>query len=648
MKRFFKNLLKFFIVLIGLLIIVVVVSYLWFAIKDYTIRRRLGPEVKELTVEGNKFRDLNKNGKLDPYEDWRLPIDERVQDLIPRLTLQEKAGLMFHPPIAMGKNGELTKSLSSFSNMSTLEVIVKKKIKTFNTYSSGKPEIMAEWHNKLQKLAEKTRLGIPISISSDPIHGYQTTSSTHSSFSSWPEPIGLAAMRDTSFVYTFGRIASEEYRAVGFVIALHPMADLATEPRWARINGTFGEDAELSSIMTRAYIKGFQGDSIGPYSVICMTKHFSGGGPQKDGWDAHFDYGQDQIYPGDNFDYHLIPFEAAIRAGTGQIMPYYGVPVGQTSEDVGMSFNKEIITDLLRGKYGFDGVVCTDWGIITPYKFLFFTILKARAWGVEDLTPKERIKKAINAGVDQFGGEAVPELIVELVEEGAIDESRIDQSVIRILRDKFRLGLFDNPYVDPQKAKEIVGCEEFREWGKRAQLKSLVLLTNKDKGEGKILPLKKDIKIYLKGIDEELASRYAQVVNELEDADVAIIRLNAPYEPREGNFLERYFHQGALTYETEKLDSILSILERKPTIVNIYLDRPAVIPEIKEKAAAILGNFGASDEAILDVIFGNFNPQGQLPFEMPSSMDAVREQKEDLPYDSYDPLFKFGYGLSYK
>ncbi|MCP4251647.1 MAG: glycoside hydrolase family 3 protein, partial [bacterium] len=197
----------------------------------------------------------------------------------------------------------------------------------------------------------RTRLGIPVMMISDPRHGTGESSGVAvaaTGFSAWPDPVGLAATRDTALVEAFGRIANQEYRAVGIRTALHPMADLATEPRWARISGTFGEDAELAAEMTAAYIRGFQGGELGPASVACMTKHFPGGGPQKGGEDAHFGYGKDQVYPGDQFEYHVRPFLAAIESGTAQIMPYYGVPVDQTSENVGMSFNKEIVTGHLR------------------------------------------------------------------------------------------------------------------------------------------------------------------------------------------------------------------------------------------------------------------------------------------------------------
>jgi beta-glucosidase len=423
------------------------------------------------------------------------------------------------------------------------------------------------------------------------------------------------------------------------------MADLATEPRWPRINGTFGEDARLTSKLVYAYVKGFQGDSLSSTSVACMTKHFSGGGPQKEGLDPHFAFQKGQVYPGNNFNYHLIPFEAAFAAGTAQIMPYYGVPMGQTSEDVGFGFNRDIITGLLREKYHFDGVVCSDWGLVTDVKSFGFEF-KAKAHGVEKLTTEERMIKIIDAGVDQFGGESLPVELADIVRKGNISMERIDQSVRRILRDKFKLGLFDNPYVDVEAAVKIVGCDDFREAGEEAQRRSLVLLKNGlFKGE-RALPLKSGLKIFLKGIDPNVASTFGTIVESPEAADVAIIRVNTPFEPREG-FVESLFHHGDLDFKGKERDDLIKLMERVPTIVNIYIDRPAVIPEINEKAAGLIANFGATDAVLLDVIFGNHSPEGKLPVELPSSMDAVRSQKEDVPYDSQNPLFKFGFGLTY-
>jgi beta-glucosidase len=595
------------------------------------------------------IRDLNKNGKVDPYEDPHRPIEERVEDLLSQMRLEEKAGLMFHTILASNPDGSLVEGQTLFGPTSTSDLVINKLMNHFNVHSLPEPRLAAQWHNRLQELAATTRLGIPVTISSDPRHAFSNNPATGlfaNKFSMWPEPIGLAATGDSELVQEFGDIARQEYLAVGIRVALHPMADLATEPRWARINGTFGEDAALSARLTAAYIRGFQGEALGAQSVACMTKHFPGGGPQKDGEDPHFPYGREQVYPGNNIDYHLIPFEAAFEAGTAQIMPYYGMPVGTPWEDVGFGFNKDVIQGLLREKFGFDGLVCTDWGLLKdsgrPGQ-----PMAARAWGVEHLSVAERAKKALEAGVDQFGGEACPEVIIELVRSSQVTESRIDESVRRILREKFRLGLFDHPFVDPDAAEQIAGNAAFRAAGERAQRKAIVLLKNGETPTGRILPLQGKPRLYVENVSLEVASAYGQVVSNMEDADVAVLRLQAPYEPRDKLFLESFFHAGDLDFKEPEKSRILSILSKVPTVVDIYLDRPAVISEIASGSAALLADFGASDAAVLDVIFGRFSPIGHLPFELPSSIEAVRRQKEDLPHDSENPLFPFGHGLTY-
>ncbi len=609
----------------------------------------LGPEAPRLTENGYTFRDLNKNGKLDPYEDRRLPIEERVEDLLTQMTLEEKAGLMFHTMLGMGKDGSLTEKISPFNPIQTSELISRRLLNHFNVYEIAPPRQTARWHNRLQNLAERTRLGIPVTISSDPRHAFDKNPAAGQAtnhLSQWPEPIGLAATGDPELVKQFGDIARQEYLALGIRVALHPMADLATEPRWARINGTFGEDAELSAQMIAAYIRGFQGENLGRESVACMTKHFPGGGPQKDGEDAHFAYGKDQVYPGDHFDYHLKPFEAAFETGTSQIMPYYGRPLGTDLEEVGFGFNQQAITGLLREKYGFDGIVCTDWSLLTGVRAFGREIIEAKCWGVEDLSVPERMQKVIEAGCDQFGGEAIPHVLVDLVIKGELRMQRIDESVRRILREKFRLGLFDNPYIDEDQAAEICGKDQFRQAGELAQRKSIVLLKNGIPRNPTVLPLQAKPKLYIENLAPQEAARYGEVVSTPEEAEIAILRLSTPYERRKG-FLERYFHAGKLDFNAEERDRIVAICARVPTIIDIFLDRPAVIPEIAEKCTALLADFGANDAAVLDVIFGKFAPAGKLPFELPSSMQAVQGQKEDLPSDSENPLFPFGFGLTY-
>lgn len=325
------------------------------------------------------------------------------------------------------------------------------------------------------------------------------------------------------------------------------------------------------------------------------------------------------------------------------MMPYYGVPTDQTDENVAMSFNKTIITGLLREKYQYEGIICTDWGLITDVPMGPGVVWSARAWGVEHLSRLDRVEKALEAGVDQFGGESCPGLVVELVRNGRVSEGRIDDSVRRLLRQKFQLGLFDNPFVDTDKVTEIVGQSTFKEAALSSQSRSMTLLKN-EAG----LPLKGQPKIFVQNIDKGTAELYGTVVDEPETADFAILRIKTPwYAVDTLNPLALSFHHGDLDFKGEAKAEILTLLGTVPTIVVIYLDRAAVIPEISEGAAALLADFGACDGAVLDVIFGRVAPKGKLPFELPSSMTAVREQKEDLPYDSENPLYSFGFGLSY-
>lgn len=581
-----------------------------------------------------------------PYQDAARPIDDRVEDLLARMTLAEKAGLMFQTMMMITPDGSFDpESPHPFFGVSIRDLLDKELVH-FNLVGSASPAETAEWLNQLQGLAAQSRLGIPLTMSSDPRHSFPANENIGAmmstpGFSQWPETTGLAAIGDPELVQEFADIARQEYLAVGLRAALHPMVDLATEPRWGRINGTFGEDSALTARLTAAYIRGFQGDEIGPQSVACTTKHFPGGGAQKDGSDPHFAYGAEQTYPGGNFDYHLPPFAAAIEAGTAMMMPYYAKPMGTEYEEVGFAFNKGIISGLLREEMGFAGVVCTDWGVLTDDNIMGMPF-PARAWGVEHLTVPERIVKALAAGVDQFGGEACPELIVELVREGKVSEARIDESARRLLRDKFRLGLFENCTVDAAAAAHVAGSPAFRAAGDLAQRKSMVLLKN----DG-LLPLSGRPKLYIENVDAAVAAEYGEVVDSPEAADFAILRLATPFQPRGDFFLEQMFHQGDLDFKEPELSRLLGIMARLPTIVDIYLERAAVIPEIAEAAAGLVANFSVSDAAALDVIFGRARPEGRLPFELPRSMDAVRAQRSDMPRDSQDPLFAYGYGLHY-
>jgi beta-glucosidase len=603
--------------------------------------------IRLTTDDGVEYRDLNGNGRMDPFEDPRLPVEKRVEDLLGRMSLPEKAGLMFHTVIEAGADGTVKEAPGEISKSATSEVVLGKHLTHFNVHVLGDARMAARWHNNLQAIAEQAPHGIPVTISSDPRHGFienAGASFAAKAFSQWPEPLGLAALRDADLVRRFGDIARQEYVAVGIRAALHPTLDLATEPRWARQSGTFGQDPDLVAELGVAYLQGFQGGLLGPGSVACTSKHFPGGGPQKDGEDAHFPYGREQVYPGGRFADHLKPFLPAIAAGTAAVMPYYGMPValqldGEPVEQVGFGYNAQVVTGLLRGKLGYDRVVLTDWELVND-NHVGDQVLPARAWGVEHLDPHARMEKILHAGADQFGGEECVEILLDLVAQGRVTESRVDESARRLLEVKFRLGLFDNPYVDEEHAAATVGRDDFRRQGYAAQARSVTVLHH----AGDRLPLGQGLGIYAENISAEAVARYGKPVDRPQDADVALVRLRAPFEPRSDLFLESWFHQGSLDFPPGLVARLERIAASCPLVIDVLLDRPAVLTPLLRFASTVVGSYGSSDDALLDALTGTIPPQGRLPFDLPRSMDQVRAHSEDVAgYD--DPLFAFGHGL---
>ena len=594
------------------------------------------------------WRDLNGNGRLDPYEDPRRGPEERTADLLARLSLEEKVGLMFHTVIEAGDGGTLRESPGALSKSPTSTVVLDKKMNHFNVHALGTARDAARWANALQNLAAQTPHGIPVTISTDPRHAFTENAGASfaaGSFSQWPEPLGLAALGEQT-IAEFAEIARQEYLAVGIRLALHPQVDLASEPRWGRQFQTFGADVDRTSRALAAYLRGFQGPVIGPDSVACITKHFPGAGPQKDGEDAHFPYGREQVYPGGLFEHHLAPFRTAIAHGTAGMMPYYGMPVGlelddAPVDDVGFAFNRAIITGLLRDRLGFDGVVVTDWELIND-NVAQGKVLPAKAWGVEHLSPAERILRVLDAGCDQFGGEECVDLLIDLVRTGHVPEGRIDESARRLLALKFRLGLFDQPFVDEETAARVVGQEAFRAAGLRAQSESVVVLQD----HPRLLPLhpSPSLRLYVEGIDRDVAGTLGTVVETPDEADLALVRLAAPYEPRDDLLFESLFHQGSLEFPSEVSTRLAEIAARVPLVIDVFLERPAILTTLCSFASVVTGSFGTSDAAYLDAVTGRVPPRGRLPFELPRSMEAVRASREDVPNDTADPLFPHGHG----
>ncbi|WP_181305476.1 glycoside hydrolase family 3 N-terminal domain-containing protein [Rufibacter sp. XAAS-G3-1] len=642
---------------------------------------------KLVEADGLQFKDLNRNGRLDQYEDWRLTPAERSQDLLNRMTLEEKAGLLLIADMRMNNeafmleaSGETNPVTSAFNEqdvvldknqftgeplpfpvmntVGTTKGILQHKMRRFIWRTTTAPaDTMARWANKVQALAESDSLGIPVLFASNPRNhitagSLGATGSTSIGFSKWPSEIGLAAMADSAMIHRFGDMARQEWLAVGIRKGYMYMADLATEPRWQRIEGTFGEDPQLAAQSIAAITLGFQGPTLNHGSVAMTTKHFPGGGSANKGFDPHYAYGRFAVFPGGQFEENLLPFKAAIKAGTSSIMPYYSLPKDTKYEEVAYAYNKGILRDLLRGELGFKGIINSDTGPI-----------ESMPWGVEKLDIEQRYVKALEAGSNLFAGNADPAQLLKTLKAHPEVMKYVDESVTLLLVELFQLGLFENPYVDEQKAAEVVGRQEFVAAGKEAQRKSVVLLRNNKN----TLPLAKGTRVYF----EEYAKTYNKMapgpgkvypqnyegltfVTTPEEAEVILLWLKPairPLFPADDSPLRVNLSSCAVdvTY-------VNALTSRKPTIMVINYANPFVIDEVynqktNNRFLGVLATFGVEPEALLDIVTGKSNPTGKMPFTTPVSQQAVENNKEDLPgYKEGEAyaLFKFGEGLSYK
>ena len=557
----------------------------------------------------------------------------RAAALLAEATLEEKAGLLFHPATYIGRKRDL-------------ELVRKRGISHLNIVDGSDPAEIARWHNALQEAAEGTRLKIPVTLSSDPRHHVRSSpvaGESIAALSRWPETTGIAASGDEEVARLCGDTVRQELTALGIRVLLGPMADIFSDPRWSRGYGTFGEDPDVVRRFTVAFIEGLRGGTqLGPESVAAMVKHFPGAGPQKDGRDAHDSRFREQVYPSGAQALHLAPFEAAIAAGVTQMMTYYGMPIGTEWEEVGFAFNRPVVHDLLRTKLGFTGIICTDWNVIDGAPREGFTF-GPNAWGLEHLTPGQRMARALSVGVDQFGGDDCVDVAINLVRTGEISEARIDESALRLLTEKFQLGLFEQRRVDPTAAAARVGTPALRARGEAAQRNSLVLLQHNETQLS--LPLKNGARIYCEGFSAAILDGFAVAANEPESADLIVVRLNAPYEVGDGRF-DEWFHGGSLDFPEAVVDHMRDLSRIAPTIVSVFLERPAILTPLLSHASVLIGDFGASDENLLKLLFGEAPFIGRLPFDLPRSMAAVERSKEDLPFDTEDPLFRHGFGLA--
>ncbi|KQR52830.1 hypothetical protein ASF88_08980 [Leifsonia sp. Leaf336] len=578
---------------------------------------------------------------MPDYLDPSLTPAQRAADLIPRMTLAEKAGLLFHPqtelPSSVGLSEERAAEIAR-------QDVTDKLISHFNVLNGTSAVEVAAWTNRLQEQAAETRLGIPITFSSDPRNGYRSTPFTGQSIdelSKWPEPIGLGAIGDPERAREFGDTVRREFLSMGMRVYLGPMADLYTEPRWSRGFGTFGEDVRIVSELTRAFIAGLRGGPrLGSSSVAAVLKHFPGGGPQKDGNDAVDSRFPDQVYPGGMQDLHLRPFRDAIADGVTQVMTYYGRPLGTDWEEVGFAFNAPVVRELLRGRLGYQGIVMSDWNVVGT-AVIEGKVFGPNAYGVEDATIEERLGIALANGVDQFGGDTLTDELARVVRDGLISEARLDESVQRLLLEKFRLGIFEQRYVDLDTARAVGSDPGLAQKGRRAQADAMVLLSG---AEGGILPLRPLTRIYAEGVDLAGVEHEFVAVDSPADADIALVQLDSPWEPDPASPLGDYFRTGTLEFPDATVAHVRELAARAPVVLFVYLERPAVLTSLLPHVGAVIGHFGASERVILDALAGGTQFGSRLPFDLPRSMAAVEAAREDVPFDTEDPLFRTGDG----
>ena len=673
--------------------------------------------VEILRIDGYAFKDLNKNGRLDVYEDWRQKVESRVADLASQMTVEQICGLMLYSRAVTIDSAALNSDVLSYMKDDFIRHMLVSAVKDART--------AAMWANNVQSYCESAELGIPANNSSDPrnyTNGKANTSAYNpepdgefdpdgtSDISKWPREIGLGATFDPDVVGLYAKIAAAEYRAMGLTTALSPQIDLTTEPRWRRFYGSFSESPQLSRDMARTYCDAFQTtegskNGWGHESVNCMVKHWPGGGTGEAGRDAHFGIGKYAVYPGNGFDISLIPFVQGAFNLKGKtksasaVMPYYTISYNQdpSGENVANGFSGYIIRDLLRSEYGFDGVVCTDWGIVSDYEKTF--IHAGKPWGLENATLAERRLRCFEVGVDQLGGvydveptlEAYKLWIEKYGEESA--RERFEQSARRLLTNIFNVGLFENPYVSPDNAEKIVGNADFVTAGYEAQVKSIVMLKNHDN----VLPATGKVKVYqplrkmgpaithwqypVPAYEEypfsrELLEKYFEVTDDPQEADIALVSIKSPFghwgyikpeddeeegkywpislqyspytashareksiaggDPSEASDNRSYRGRTEISFNESDMHLVRQtkvLMGEKPVVLVVAMDRPFVPAEIEPYADAILLSFGVTNNALLDIISGHKEPSALLPCQLPADMKTVEEQYEDLPFD---------------
>lgn len=689
------------------------------------------------------FKDLNGNGILDTYEDYRKSVNERAEDLLSRMTIEEKVGLMtvnngFMRTSAlcpsstpMLKNRDLVceQTIIAYGGMIAInamsEIINDHNSRYIVTRdASPAPSTLARWTNQVQEVAEESRLGIPAVIVANPRDHNATGVGFAESSGNWPGTLGMAAAAlgdktkngSQTLIRDFANLSVKEWVAAGVRKGYMYQADLATEPRWSRVNGTFGDDPDLISEIQTQLIEGFQSQQLVSNSnvtarmgVAMTTKHFPGNGIAPNGIDSHGHEGMAAVYSSPNsLSYHLKPFQAAVNAGTSSIMTYYQLPKNEGSvdqlpkeywfgpmqqfEEVGAAFNAKLLS-YLRNAMGFKGYINSDSRIMLD---------EGEPHGVESLTSIQREAKAINAGMDlssvntgeydpatgTFGAIAYKDIQAAL-DQGLITQDQVNTSVRRLLKEIFRLGLFEARYVDEAYAQKVTELD--KEKALEAQHKSVVLLKN-----DQLLPIKSadaSMKIYAEGFaksgksgltdnlvnklkslypNAKFVTDYTQATHAFlmvtptnttlctKDGQAGFVVCAAPPSPLATGLARSHQEIGIndFTIDVGGLDRIKAIQAKAKTVVMVNMGNPFLLDEVEPNAAAVVATYDITVDALLDIIKGTATPTGKLPMSIPASHEAMAKNAADLPghYENFDYAYKdnqgntyeFGFGLSYK
>ena len=620
----------------------------------------LNPRVKQiLEADGYQFIDLNGNGALDAYEDWRLDADTRAADLVSQMTVREKIAQMQHPTYLPRSDGKIAPYLKKYCADYGIGMLLIRELNSVQT--------AAETMNTVQEYAEGSRLGVPVLVSMDSVHGLSYVSGATVT----GHNLALAATRDEALVTRLAEIARDEHIAIGVRMTLSPESDIASEPRWGRVMETFGEDPDLVTQMVRAQIVAFQNgeDGLNPQGIVACIKHFPGAGPQMDGKDT-----SPIVSDEETLQIHLKPYYAAIEVNVGSVMPYYSVPLALDMENSAIG-SKAALQDLLREQMGFEGIIQTDWGMIWAIQEGLGTMTG------EEVSDEEAIIIGVTQSrVDGIGGESIRliDQMEEMTAEGKIDEAILTAAATRIVKAKFQLGVFENPYRDVDYAVSFVGNEEHTKVNLEAAEKAMTLLKNDgalpltaNAGQ-KILvcgPRAGDMMSLVGGWSSEqegltiaaavaqyagekddvtyIADDVAAIADAAKDADVVIVSVGEP----------SYQHDPPWSYDTLEITaSQQEILEAvkanaKGQIITVVTGgRPYILTWCDENTNAILEAYYPGQQggiAIAETLFGLNNPTGKTPMQFPRDMDSVNDQSGDVSFDLENPLYDYGWGLSY-